>query len=381
MFEDFKKIKAFFQEMKVSYGRKNSLFLKTLRKEIAKYIEENPALELKEKPESFTAKFDFPFFHLTKLSAGIATLALLVLFGGGAIAASQKSLPGESLYPLKLFSEKVRVTLTPEGESKNDLRLQLAKNRIEEIAKAIETNSEVEAKNVATALDNFNYHLDKISEKAAQLSVEGDLQKAAQTNNALQVAVGVWTQALQEEKIRIKESDQSQNKFQATIDSLENLKLETAGQIEIFDRNEQEKARSAGMAKSAEAKIKTAEAEIKETEEYIAKREKKMATSSVESAKTNLLKAKDLLDRAKENFENENYTDAFDSANKAQREASSIQVLLKVSYNKTIFKIEQEKEDSKEEDNLDSDSDKYKDSDNDDKDSDRQERGWFNWGS
>jgi hypothetical protein len=67
----------------------------------------------------------------------IVTL-LLSLLGGGTSYASQGSLPGELLHPLKLAIEEFRLSVTPE-EGETDLNLQFANERVEEVKKLVDS--------------------------------------------------------------------------------------------------------------------------------------------------------------------------------------------------------------------------------------------------
>jgi hypothetical protein len=67
----------------------------------------------------------------------IVTL-LLSLLGGGTSYASQSSLPGELLHPLKLAIEKFQLSVTPE-EGETDLHLQFANERVEEVKALVDS--------------------------------------------------------------------------------------------------------------------------------------------------------------------------------------------------------------------------------------------------
>jgi hypothetical protein len=69
----------------------------------------------------------------------IVTL-LLSLLGGGTSYASQSSLPGELLHPLKLAIEKFQLSVTPE-EGETDLHLQFANERVEEVKALVDNEA------------------------------------------------------------------------------------------------------------------------------------------------------------------------------------------------------------------------------------------------
>jgi len=63
-----------------------------------------------------------------------AILAAVAVAGGGTVYASQRSLPGDALYPIKTGAESVQLALTFADESKADLLLKFAQRRVDEMA-------------------------------------------------------------------------------------------------------------------------------------------------------------------------------------------------------------------------------------------------------
>jgi hypothetical protein len=73
------------------------------------------------------------FAPYRKLAAMIAIVFLLALgTGGGAVAASASSVPGDFLYPLKRFWEAIILALSSLNDSQDDVWLQLAGTRLDE---------------------------------------------------------------------------------------------------------------------------------------------------------------------------------------------------------------------------------------------------------
>jgi len=77
----------------------------------------------------------------TLLRPGLATVAIIaivLLAGGGVVAAAGNSLPGSPLYPVKLASESVRLALTPSDLGKAELNAAFADERVNEIIRMAE---------------------------------------------------------------------------------------------------------------------------------------------------------------------------------------------------------------------------------------------------
>lgn len=87
-------------------------------------------------PESIARTLQAAFSPRRPVYA-LAWLALLVVFlfaaGGISVAAAQNSLPGETLYPVKVFSEGVQHWLRPAPQQQVRLALEFANRRVEEM--------------------------------------------------------------------------------------------------------------------------------------------------------------------------------------------------------------------------------------------------------
>ncbi|HEY3081666.1 MAG TPA: DUF5667 domain-containing protein [Chloroflexota bacterium] len=98
-----------------------------------------------------------PRNHLARAAAPALFVALLlVLAAGGAVDASQDALPGDTLYPVKLGAEEVRLALAADDEARARVHLELASRRADEIEQA-RAAGRTDA--VATATDAFAEHV------------------------------------------------------------------------------------------------------------------------------------------------------------------------------------------------------------------------------
>lgn len=139
MFEEFKIIK---QLKQLRNSHKDGEFIKELRSDLCDYIamdvEEEEQIEhhgfwgrsgFADRFHSMSDKFD-----LTSKWAKAGVFSLIIVFlGSGVAMASQESLPGDALYPVKLLTEDVRFTFAGSNESKAKLHISFAAERISEI--------------------------------------------------------------------------------------------------------------------------------------------------------------------------------------------------------------------------------------------------------
>jgi len=109
-------------------------------------------------------------------------LILSALFSGGGVAtvyASQSSLPGDWLYPVKVWSEEMRSDLAVSPEAEIELQLQFAERRVEE--------------------------LNELVSEERPLSDIVMLRLESQINHALQLAAGLQTTQMNDELPQIRQ--------------------------------------------------------------------------------------------------------------------------------------------------------------------------------
>jgi hypothetical protein len=94
---------------------------------------------LREKTAGYKTSISDLFFYLKP--AFISFLIILIVsFGSIRVFAEVKnSLPGQTLYPVKRLAEKIIYKLAP-AENKTNLRIEIAKNRLDEVKKIVQKN-------------------------------------------------------------------------------------------------------------------------------------------------------------------------------------------------------------------------------------------------
>jgi hypothetical protein len=111
----------------------------------SKYLESNSAQEI---PSSIINRLANPFriswhgLHSLSPLAGrlflvLGITGLLILFSGGLLITSAKSLPGDSLYPVKRAVEDIRVYLAPGSEVRNEYEADYSQQRVDEVKQLI----------------------------------------------------------------------------------------------------------------------------------------------------------------------------------------------------------------------------------------------------
>jgi len=94
----------------------------------ARYEFYSAVAEMKDRPKK-------PWFKLSKgwVQVTVSAVVALMITGGGVIAASGSSLPGQPLYSVKVFTEQVQMGLTFSEDARTQLYANLADRRVDEI--------------------------------------------------------------------------------------------------------------------------------------------------------------------------------------------------------------------------------------------------------
>jgi hypothetical protein len=81
---------------------------------------------------------------------------ILVIAGGSTVYASQSSLPGDTLYPVKTTVENLQLAITTSPAVKADLYLKFTQRRIDEVQQEVKLNRNVSAQTLATFQQQFD---------------------------------------------------------------------------------------------------------------------------------------------------------------------------------------------------------------------------------
>jgi len=106
----------------------------------------------------------------------IATIILILIFGWVSISFSVKSLPGEFLYPIKIFTEKIHYILTINNKGKTELHIIFADRRTQELAKSFKKDEQLNRELLDTMLKEAHSAL-KLSESLSDTDTKVIIRK------------------------------------------------------------------------------------------------------------------------------------------------------------------------------------------------------------
>ena len=136
-------------------------------------------------------------------------IALILGSGGAVVYASQGSLPGKTLYPVKLFIEDIRLELANGPQSQLQLNLEFANRRLDEIDRLAATGQEptndvidrlqneldnsiqgtagLNDNDAKTALENLRNNLQRHTDQLVKLESQANPRAAAEYNRVVEM--------------------------------------------------------------------------------------------------------------------------------------------------------------------------------------------------
>ncbi|MFC1958578.1 DUF5667 domain-containing protein [Chloroflexota bacterium] len=138
-------------------------------------------------------------------AATVAIALILLLASSGTVAAASGSMPDEPLYPVKLATEQVRLTLTFLELGKAELHAQLADTRVIEI---IYLTNESKPEKIERTVNRLNEHLIEVAVLSLPPEVMGGVAMAPAVEEAVKEAM-VAQEAEVTEEMSVAEDEQT----------------------------------------------------------------------------------------------------------------------------------------------------------------------------
>jgi len=269
--------------------------------------------------------FSKEFFSLTlKPAVSFASIVALVLGSGFSVSASQMALPGDTLYSLKIASERVQVALAFKEESRAKIHVELAGKRLNEVKRIKENTDPDKNQKINIAIDKFQEEirtvktqLDNLGEKEEGLEVAKIVD--SKTHEYREALVGTVSGG---------ETEVSEEVAQKISDGLA-LADETGDQaLTVIAEKQNDSDSKNDLAKRIEKKVQTIEEKALQVEESLAS----LNTDNREDVKTlskeaikNLDGARVVLSEAREMLKKEG-ADINEALNKVMESKGLIRV-------------------------------------------------------
>lgn len=334
--------------MKESKLKKYLKFLKHLdldqgwflsdKKALQKFVKENPALI---KQRSFDSLF---FLRNFRFVSAIVVVILILGLGGGVVLASQESLPGDILFPIKLFSEEIEKFLARGDFSKAEISLKLTDRRLKEVVKLISFDDlEENQEHINKNLERFKMELKEIEGFLLKLDIkgkgdkeilklvlkfEGNLARHQEILDEIEdVVPDQIKEIIQFAREASEESEEVSFEIVLKIENKNQENDDEDGDDEDGDDDNDELSQS-GTERRVQGKITAASNKINEVERKINKVEEKKGEEFANQARIKLEEVKFLLEEAQLDSENSDFLTAFKKAQEVIRLAQEAKRIL-----------------------------------------------------
>jgi len=141
----------------------------------------------------------FSFFNLKRLfrPAFAVALASVIIISSistvGVISASQNTLPGDFLYPVKTAIEKTQLTFSSGTESRTKLSVKFASQRIDEFSQLMDKTDK--GQNIGTTVKKFTQEMVTVQQNINTLK-EQNVEKAVEMAKLVQTQTPVYEDVL-----------------------------------------------------------------------------------------------------------------------------------------------------------------------------------------
>lgn len=310
------------------------------KKSLQKFVKENPVLA---KQGSFASLF---FLRNFRFVSALVALILILGLGGGVVLASQESLPGDILFPIKLFSGEVEKFLARGDFSKAEVSLKLSNKRLGEVVKLISSDDPGEnQEHINKNLERFKMELKETEGFLLKLDIKNKKNK-----ETLKFALKFEGSLARHQEIldeiedlvpdRVKNIIQFAREASAKSEGVSfeiALKIENRSQDDDDEDNGDEdddndddnnKLNQGGVERRVQGKITAASNKINEVERKINKVEEKKGEEFTNQARTKLEETKSLLEEAQSDSENSDFLTAFRKAQEVIRLAQEAKRIL-----------------------------------------------------
>src|SRR3989338_8365875 len=251
-------------------------------------------------------------------------LVIVLLATGGVSWGAQNSLPGDTLYPIKIeVNERVNSWAAITDESEAKLASKLALRRIEEAEELLSKDEfNVESKEKIEA--RFETHTAKMEEKIAKLEEKNKLSEAAEINSNFEASLRAH------EQILVKLASKSGKSKDDAVSVTMLVDLKTKDSAENQSRIEAKIRASSGPdAKSAaEGKMKSVENKIKEVKKYIENKKEDLDSETTLEAEAKIKIAENLITEGRADLGAEKFADAFAKFQRASKIAQEAKLLV-----------------------------------------------------
>ncbi len=317
-----KKLQQFKKEMKgvvLDVDQK-----KHIQKNLVAFMKANPVRKNTDERLINQTQRLFLFFTQKHMYASIATI-LVLLTGTGTAFAAENTLPGDTLYPVKLhINESVRGAVALTHEARANWETKVAERRLDEASK-LESKGKLSPETEAKIEARLETQTKKIKAKIEKLEATGNTEIAAAMSARLENALELHEQLLEKlkssEDLTKKEIKPLVKKLHSEATNIRETRLKLDEKINAQNEN--------GLKVAAEKRMKNSQKHIGQVKEYFDDHDVRPTSS----ANIKLELAIKTQSEGKAKFEAGQYKEAFTLFGTAQRLSHEAKLMGQVNSN------------------------------------------------
>lgn len=286
-----------------------------------------------------------------------AMIVALLAGGGGTVYASQGSLPGDTLYPVKLMTEDVQTTVAFDPEKKAEIETRFANRRLEEIQKLQgrlkKKNGEIKPEVVEKAMERAAERLEKVEARITEME-EGVLKdKALLAASRLEEALQKHEQLLSDlagevpdvaEEALLRAQAKAALQAERALGTIARLEKRDDLKERIREKAKNEAGKIMGSEERAEGKLNALENKLESAANYL--ENLKEQGRDVGNYEEKLGEAKNKLNEAKKLLEEKKFLEAFKAAGEVMKMLIQAKVELRPMMPK-VLPVERESDETR----------------------------------
>jgi hypothetical protein len=307
-------IKKFFREskqVKLEREQKDSI-----RGAVLDFMKENP---LEKKPSIFIFR---PIY------ASALAVLIIVIAGGFVSIQADSSLPGDTLYPVKIgFNEKVLQVLAFSQKARTDLNIELAERRFQEIEQ-LAVEGKITDNNQQEINKNLNEKVKDVAQSIDELNKEKNFDSADKIASTFEASVKAHSLVLEKIGKTKQENDKSKERISSLVSDINGAQTSVSKEIGARKTIDVQN-------KVAQNRLEEAEKNISELKDLIEKDKEKIGLKDILQAEDNLNLAEQKINEGKNRIEGDSkdYNGAISSFQQALIIAKQSKYLIKAKNN------------------------------------------------
>lgn len=264
------------------------------------------------KPKDIKSPFyskTFPIFFRQKTFAISFTILLIFVISTSIVFASQNSLPGDVLYPVKLLNEGVESATALNTKSQAEVQVKHTITRLAEAEKLASIGNL--SNNLVTEIDKqFQTHADQTIKDIAALKDGGALIDAAQVSSSFESSLANHQETINQLSSNTTTKKQFKNGLSNIATTIQNQIAITSKIQDSLDSSIASSSNKVAAKKYAENRLQSSQEKISALEQHVAESSLVNQNTNAE-VKTNINKVKNLINQSQQKINDGSLNDAF----------------------------------------------------------------------